>query len=259
MKIIKINQLQQHCKKMNFKFVGLNDRAGRQLVPYNNPRIPIEQRIKEITNMTGTLQPDYYIVKGKQYNNPSATIYECLLQVGEPEQQLAANGQPVQIMHIPVQNEPKHIPDADVRTYADALADKSRIAELEMKLQQANETIEELNQELNAGLAEDTPNTMSQLKEAVLPFMPILDRFLDIREKEIDSKKSAPKPAPVFRKPQPQQQQVTPVQQWVIYLNNLDEAAFEQELQYLQLTDPELYALVLPEVWEEESEQQQTV
>lgn len=243
MNTIKLNEIEKIVKKNKFAFVSLADRNGTQIVPYNNQARPLADRLNEIKNLADSLPDDYYVLRAKHYNNRNAHVHEFIVQIREPEK--SENGH-VQIIHVPVKE--NNVPLADVRTYQEALADKQKIAELENTVQRLQDRINELEDLMDDDTALAEPS-MGGLQEVVAPFMPLIEKYLEIQEKKVNLQQQQLQPLRM------QQQRKDPMQalveQWVNYLNTLEDEQFHAKLEEMKQANPELYNIVYPIVWDE--------
>lgn len=241
---IKLNEIEKIVKKNKFAFVSLADRNGTQIVPYNNQARPLADRLSEIKNLADSLPDDYYVLRAKHYNNRNAHVHEFIVQIREPEK--SENGQ-VQIIHVPVKESSTHVA-TDVRTYQEALQDKQRIAELESTVQRLQDQLAEYEAAMDDEQALAEPS-MGGLQEVVAPFMPLIEKYLEIQEKKVNLQQQQLQPRRMQQQRQDPMQAL--VEQWVNYLNTLEDEQFHAKLEEMKQVNPELYNIVYPIVWDE--------
>ena len=249
---IKLEDLDQVRKANNYKYIRLEDSAGRTLVYQNvSGDKGLRERIAEIKQRAQVLPNDaiYYVIFKNNTRGEDWAYKYC-------------KGNPTQLQQVApqVMSESTRVyPD-----YSEKLASKeAEIARLNtqletLKLQFAYES--KLNQ-LEAQIAQLSEPKESQkpalfgFAEMIIPqALPLFERYLDVREKEAQAKLGqtpAPAPAKKLALPQPGSEAY---ERLLNDLSELDEDDFYGRIAELASINPDYAKRVYNELTEEESE-----
>ena len=205
MKIYQIKDLRKIQQEQQYKYVGLFDYNGAQIIPFNPNRVTNETRLREIeTRLISQGLPDgYYIVKCKNSTGKSVKTDDYTFYKGEKLGEIAPPA-PV------VVQAPAPTAGPEVLTYEGALKLQVELERLKLENSSLKQQIDDLKSELseietlgeeNKETAGMWDNAKSFLSELVSVGAPLLDKHFELREKslalkalEIQSKAPAPRP-----------------------------------------------------------------
>jgi hypothetical protein len=205
MKIYQIEDLRKIQQEQQYKYVGLFDYNGAQIIPFNPNRVTNETRLREIeTRLISQGLPDgYYIVKCKNSTGKNVKTDDYTFYKGEKLGEIAPPA-PV------VVQAPAPTAGPEVLTYEGALKLQVELERLKLENNNLKQQIEDLKNELseietlgeeNKETAGMWDNAKSFLSELVSVGAPLLDKHFELREKslalkalEIQSKAPAPRP-----------------------------------------------------------------
>lgn len=205
MKIYNIEDLRKIQAEQNYRYMGLFDYNGAQIIPFNPNKVTNETRLKEIeTRLKSQGLPDgYYIVKCKNSTGKNVKTDDYTFYIGD---QLADGPPPTPV----VIQAPAPVAGPEVLTYEGALKLQVELERLKLENQALKKEVEDLKAELSEieTLGEENKetsgmweNAKSFLSEIVAVGAPLLDKHFELREKqlalkaiEIQSKQTAPRP-----------------------------------------------------------------
>lgn len=204
MKIYKIEDLRRIQSEQNYRYIGLFDYNGAQIIPFNPNRVTNETRLREIeTRLISQGLPDgYYIVKCKNSTGKSVKTDDYTFYKGE---NLAEAPPPSPV----VISAPAPVTSPEVLTYESALKLQVELEKLRLENTALKRELDECKAELSEmeTLSEESKessgmweNAKSFLSELVSVGAPLLDKHFELKEKqlalkalEISGKQTAPR------------------------------------------------------------------
>ena len=202
-------------------FVALQDKAGEEVrktncvakfYPVNGANKNMDAALAELPQYLATHPKQYKLYTRRTYTRGSSwDNATCVYLV--PDKQGVVDPQEPNTPVIEM------TPQNDVRTFAEALADKEKIAKLENQVARLNDKITELEAELDAAdaeiedqktttMADNTTNMLGQLAQVVPG---LVDKWFEMQERKIAAMQNQP-PAPRPQAP-PQQTYQEPYEQ----------------------------------------------
>lgn len=187
MKIYKIDDLRRIQNEQQYRYIGLFDSAGQQIIPFNPNRVTNETRLREIeTRLISQGLPDgYYIVKCKNSTGKNVRTDDYTFYKGD---NLSEGLPPAPQIVEKVQFTP------EVLTYDGALKLQIDLERLKLENQSLKKEIESLKAELSEAetLSEDT-SANATLWESAKGFLseivgigaPLLDKHFELKEKQL--------------------------------------------------------------------------
>jgi len=192
MKIYKIEDLRRIQSEQNYRYIGLFDYNGAQIIPFNPNRVTNETRLREIeTRLISQGLPDgYYIVKCKNSAGVKVATDDYTIYKGD---QLSETAAP-QIIEVPAQSF-----QPEVLTYEGALKLQVDLERLKMENAGLKKEIESLKSEIsemekndailsendNSGMWENAKSFLSEISAIGAP---LLDKHFELREKQLSLK-----------------------------------------------------------------------
>jgi hypothetical protein len=189
MNTLTVKELENLLRSEPFKYVSLVDDAGNTIVPFNNPKIKIDQRKKEILSQlrSASLPDGLYTFKYKQgiENNNIKCYY-------------VTKGRGVVVGPAALQEKPEqkviHIKEENVLSYASALEMQQKIATLTAQ----NLALTKENDELAAELDEmeegggplqegNIEKGFGFLEKIFEKAVPLADKYFEQREREVSA------------------------------------------------------------------------
>ena len=251
---IKLEDLDQVRKANNYKYIRLEDSSGRTLVYQNvSGDKGLRERITEIKQRAQVLPNDsiYYVI----FKNNTR---------GEDWAYKFAKGNPTQIQQAPqVMSESARVyPD-----YSEKLANKdAEISRLNnqlenLKLQFAYESkLSQLEAQISqlAEPKEPEKNPLLGFAEMIIPqTLPLVERWLDVRDREAQAKLGAPAPAPAKKMtlPAPGSEQY---ERMLDDLSQLEEESLYERIRQIRKIDPLYAERVYNELTEEIEQTEET-
>lgn len=204
MKIYKIEDLRRIQSEQNYRYIGLFDYNGAQIIPFNPNRVTNETRLREIeTRLISQGLPDgYYIVKCKNSTGKSVKTDDYTFYKGE---NLSEMPPPAPV----ILNAPAPAASPEILTYNSALKLQVELEKLRLENAALKRELDECRAELSEmeTLGEENKetsgmweNAKSFLSELVSVGAPLLDKHFELKEKqlalkalEISGKQTAPR------------------------------------------------------------------
>lgn len=189
MKIYSIEDLRRIQAEQNYRYIGLFDYNGAQIIPFNPNKVTNETRLREIeTRLISQGLPDgYYLVKCKNSTGKSVKTDDYTFYKGDKLSDMPPPS-PVVIQA------PAPVTSPEVLTYESALKlqvdlEKLRLenASLKRELDQARQDLAEMEtlSEENKETSGMWDNAKSFLSELVSVGAPLLDKHFELREKQL--------------------------------------------------------------------------
>jgi hypothetical protein len=243
MQQIKPQEIDKIAKDYQYKYLELMSADGRKLAHYNNTPSKLNSKIKDIKDLL-TKQPD-----GLYYLNfkisPKGDVFQFVYNKGNVN--MSEGSAPVPV--IINQANPGTL--EKFQTLQEWKRQEQEISELKQKI-----ALMEMQKNLTPELEEAEPeNPIKGFAENVLPmFMPILDKYLSLKEKEIEitEKKSN---TPMFRKvakfrPVPDLNDQN-FGAYEAYFNKLSDQAASMEMNFLETNKKPVYDYLNRKYYEE--------
>lgn len=247
---IKPSEIERIIKDFQYKYIELQGSDGRKLAHYNPTPSKLNAKVKDIKELLNK-QPD-----GLYYLNfkisPKGDVFQYIYNKGNVILQEAA---PVMnVMQSPIQTLEKFQTLQEWKRQEQEISDlKQKIAMLEME-KSMTPLAEPEQPEKNAILG---------FAETVLPmFLPIVDKYMSMKDRELSIKEQSLK-KPVIKqviKKQPAAFRPVPsltdsnMQAYLNYFNTLNDLQAEQELNYLQNNNPDVYEFINREYYDQTDE-----
>lgn len=236
MQQIKPQDLERIAKDFQYKYIELQSADGRKLSHYNNTPARLGAKIKDINNLLNK-QPDglYYI----NYKiSPKGDIFQFAYNKGNVNMSEITPAPVIINTAIPAQNNNLE----KFQTLQEWKRQEQEISELKNKI-----ALMEMERNLSGSDdQEDEPiNPIKGFAENILPtFMPILDKYLSLKEREIQITEQKAK-KPMFRyvkkfRPVPKLTDQN-FAAYEAYFNNLSEQDANIEMNYLETNNKPIF------------------
>lgn len=242
--------IEKICKKMQFKYCELKSN-NKRYAPYNNTPGKLKEKIKSIQDYLDNLPNDIYYLNCKIY--PKGDVFTYKYNKGNLSENSNNSPQIYPVMSQPTPLEKFQTLD-EWKKQEKLINDlQQEIALLKMQAKFADTLKEQPT--------EEKQNPILGFAENVLPqFMPILDRYFNIKEKELEIK-AKPKQAPIQKplnnlikkfRPLPDMSDEINLNKYFVYFMNLPEQAAEHELNFVNTQNADLYNLLISKFYEDE-------
>lgn len=179
-----------------YRYVCLCDNSGRYIIKYNPNKYPVTDRLADIIQKLNSESTNdgYYVFKGKYSAAKESAEDSYVIRVGNPEN-LDESGKRQQIF---ITESPKKEGSAnEVLTWESALELKTELERLRLEnenLKQENEDLkedlDEMEEEEAKAIQQPGENAVTGITSLLTTLTPVIDRFLALKEKEIESKGS---------------------------------------------------------------------
>lgn len=186
-----IQELENAIRETAYKYIALYTASGTQLIPYNNQKPTVEERLIEIRKRlkSPTLKDGVYIVRAKNYTSKDAVYDEFPVQKGRGKIETLQEIAPAKIERNP-----------EVTSYKEVLKLQNKITELEYELKALQKDYDELEikYEEQKEEFEELKETAPQLAEGeqkdflsragtwlaeIIPTVsPLLDKHFELKE-----------------------------------------------------------------------------
>jgi len=265
------NELFKTIKDVGYQSCCLRTFDDDVLVTYNTPKTTIAKKLEEIKNRFQVLPPGVYRLQCMARHGAKQKADIFYIQHGEVDANKFINERPPP---TPALKEQPH-----VLSYEEALKRIEEMAIIKsdnLRLVAENELLKQQNLELANELEELEAETET-LEEAKPGFnladfaasvMPVLDRYFDTKERELNIKEKMVRPIQqprVIRQRQEQPANRLPdinnpaeMEQFITALDNLNDADLNNALNEIANLDANLYAYCVAELYQEEEEEQAT-
>lgn len=240
--------IEKICNKMQFKYCELTSQT-KKYGGYNQTPGKLKEKINSIKKFLQELPDDIYYLNCKIF--PKGDIFTYKFNKGNLSESTNVTPQ-----IFPVYNS---TPLEKFQTLDEWKKQEKTINDLQQEiafLKMQAKFADTLKEEPK----EEKQNAILGFAENVLPqFMPILDRYFNIKEKELEIK-AKPKQdikqpaAKIFKKfrPLPEITDEINLQKYLVYFMNLPDLAAEQELVYVNTQNANLYNLLISKFYEDE-------
>jgi predicted transcriptional regulator len=228
MQNLSITEIIKELNNQDFKHVGLFTETSNSIIPYNNSKVPVKDRIAEIKKRleSRSLPDGTYIIMAK--NSLGTKVQPSMFYI------LKGHIEPTKIEQIPVSVKK---PDSEVSviSYERALELQTELAELRMKNEalerERDELLEEL-QYIDDNHLDDPGDLMSNSQKFLADLLPTVSPFIDkffeqrdrqlgIEERRLDlMSNNTTRPAPKPSKPAPKQDKAAQFIRWLEKANN---------------------------------------
>lgn len=240
--------IEKICNKMQFKYCELTS-STKKYGGFNQTPAKLKEKINSIKKFLQELPDDIYFLNCKIF--PKGDIFTYKFNKGNLSENINTIPQIYPVMQQPTPLEKFQTLD-EWKKQEKLINDlQQEIAFLKMQAKFAD-TLKEQPQE-------EKQNPILGFAENVLPqFMPILDRYFNIKEKEIELKSRQPKPQQTIKKvikqfrPLPNIADEKNLQNYFIYFMNLNDTAAEQELNFVETNNKELFNLLISKFYTNE-------
>ena len=242
--------IEKICNKMQFKYCELTNQT-KKFGGYNQTPGKLKEKINSIKKFLQELPDDVYFLNCKIF--PKGDVFTYKYNKGNLSE--TGNITP-QIYPVISQTPLEKFQTLDEWKKQEKLINElqQEIALLKMQAKFADTLKEQPT--------EEKQNPILGFAENVLPqFMPILDRYFNIKEKELEIK-AKPKPAqPIQRpvnnlikkfRPLPDMSDEINLNKYFVYFMNLPEQAAEHELNFVNTQNADLYNLLISKFYEDE-------
>ena len=216
MRIIKIEDLKKILDTGGYRHVSLTDSKGLTIIPFNSNAVPVDKRLMEITRRLDSFAcgPGLYNVNFK--NNVTKKAHVDTYSIQKDRQDLS---EPT----VTVVHEEK-IVSPDVCSYDEALKMQVENERLKMEnaiLSKENENLSECVKEFEEeqeGLGEPEPNNVQTWITQILEVgMPILDKHLELKQRELELRAIELSPVPKMVMPKkPSGPEIRSFEKWVM-------------------------------------------
>jgi len=244
MNINKPDEIDKIIKEGQFKYIELVGRDGTRYGHYNaNPTL-LKEKINSIKKFLNTLPDDLYYLNFKI--NQKGDIFQYTYNKGNKPMNEAPS--------IPIVY---NTPLEKFQTLEEWKKQEQRINELEkeLELMKLKEQFKGLNE---APAKEPEKNAFLGFAENVLPtFVPFLDKYFQLKEKELNLKERQKAPVVAQRKIISKFRPVPDIndpnfQNYLNYFEKLPDQAAEAEVQFLKINKPDIYKLIIDTMYESE-------
>lgn len=232
MNTIKPQDIERIVKDNQYKYIELMNNEGKPLAHFNNRPVLLNEKIKNIKDLLSKKPDGLYYINFKL--SPKGDVWQYVYNKGN----VNLNEQPAPIfINTPAANNIEKFQTLDEWKRQEKL-----ISELQQKI-----ALLEMQQNFN-GVEEEEEEEPSMLKgfaENILPtFMPIVDKYLSLKEREIDmNEKRATRPmirkVPKFR-PVPDLNDQN-FGAYEVYFSKLSDQAASSEMNFLESNKPNVY------------------
>lgn len=192
MKLFNIEEVKAVQSNQNYKYLGLFDQSGTQIIPFNPAKVTGAERLRQIETrlISQGLKDGIYIIKGKNSVGKNVPADEYFIQKGANLSELACD--PVQ--EVKIVEKPVFQPE--VLTYQGALTLQIELeryklenSSLKKEIESLKAEIKELEQESQLLSEESEPslmeNAQSFLTNAMQFVAPLLDKHFELKEKQL--------------------------------------------------------------------------
>lgn len=249
MNIQKPQDIEKIARDFQYKYIELQSSDGRKLAHYNNTPARLGAKIKDINSLLSK-QPDglYYL----NYKiSPKGDIFQFAYNKGNIN--MSENSTPI-IINSPVPNQNNL---EKFQTLQEWKRQEQEISELKNKI-----ALMEMEKNYNGveEEQEEPKNPILGFAENILPtFMPILDKYLSLREREVQVNeqkaknlmykkdfKLAGRPIPALTDPN--------FIKYETYFSKLSDQAASEEMNFLEINNKPIYDYLNRKYYEESNE-----
>lgn len=266
---VEVKQLKKICADNDYRYASLWDSADAKIVPWNQPKTKCVAQVEKIEKRLRAMPPGMYCVKFQNSLGKRQPMFSYYVNTGTPgnlSQSPVVVIQPRDIEH--------ESPREDVRTWAEALADKEELARLRAENAQLAAELAAIKEK---GLSDQESGQGHWLKDMWPNVAPAVDEYFKLENKKLDyaNQRLAMQSgygmgqSPYMNPAQPQMQvnQQHPFRpvpdptnpqlfaQYLDWLDQLDDQSFNGEMMFVYNTNPQLYAVIYSEVMDEPEQQ----
>jgi hypothetical protein len=192
MKVFNFEDIKKIQADQQYKYVGLFDQSGTQIIPFNPNRTSVSQRLREIETrlISQGLNDGYYFVKCKNSTGKQVKADEYLVYKGE---QLSENAPIIpQIVEKPVFQPEVLTYDGALKLQIELERYKLENASLKREIDSLNQQIQSIESEQLLSEEEEEPgmidNAKSFLSEMVSYVAPLLDKHFELKQQALGLK-----------------------------------------------------------------------
>lgn len=191
-----IQELENAVKETGYKYIALYTSDGKQLIPYNNTKPTVPERVEEIKKRlkSPSIKDGIYIVRAKNYQSKDGVYDEFPIQKGTGKIETLKENVIVKAERNP-----------EVTSYKEVLKLQNRITELEFELralQKDYDDLEEKYEDQNEELEElkAQPQTLAENKEQdffsragtwlqdiITTSSPLIEKHFELKEKALNN------------------------------------------------------------------------
>lgn len=192
MKLFNIEEVKAVQSNQNYKYLGLFDQSGTQIIPFNPAKVSGAERLRQIETrlISQGLKDGIYIIKGKNSVGKTVPADEYFIQKGSNLSELSCDP----VKEVQIVEKPTFQPE--VLTYQGALALQIELERyklenksLQKEIDSLKADIKELEQESQLLSEEEKPSLMENaqtfLTNAMQFVAPLLDKHFELKEKQL--------------------------------------------------------------------------
>lgn len=196
MQTYSIQELENAVNETGYKYIALYSSDGKQLIPYNNTKPTVPERIEEIKKRlkSPSIKDGIYIVRAKNYQKKDGVYDEFPIQKGTGKIETLKENLTVKTERNP-----------EVTSYKEVLKLQNRITELEFELRALQKDYDDLEEkyddqseeleELKANpttLAETKPEDFftragTWLQDLITTSSPLIEKHFELKEKALNN------------------------------------------------------------------------
>lgn len=228
-----IKELEEAVKETGYKYIALYTSSGKQLIPYNNTKPTVPERVQEIAKRlkSPSLKDGIYIVRAKSYQSKDGVYDEFPIQKGTGKIETLKENVVVK----------KESNNPEITTYKEVLKLQNRITELTYENQALQKEVDDLEEEideLKSELEEQKENAPalgegqskdfleragSWLQDIITTASPLIDKHFELKQLALNNETAKIMLAQgkqlqiPTKQPEPQRQKTAdPSQQFVV-------------------------------------------